>query len=48
MGSQSWGDDAASTTEGMTVWFVVDQFDRAKGARLVREAAAERPDTGAG
>ena len=30
MGSQSWGDDSASTTEGMTVWFVVDDYDRAK------------------
>ena len=30
MGSQSWGDEPGSYTEGMTVWFVVDGYDRAK------------------
>lgn len=30
MGSQNWGDEPGSYTEGMTVWFVVEGYDRAK------------------
>jgi len=30
MGSQSWGDEPGSYLEGMSVWFVVEHYDRAK------------------
>jgi hypothetical protein len=30
MGSESWGDDPGSRTEGMTVWFEVEGYSKAK------------------
>jgi hypothetical protein len=51
MGSQSWGDEPGSYTEGMTVWFVVEGFDRAKVLdwyeRRLQNAETEVLDDGA-
>ena len=51
MGSQSWGDEPGSYLEGMTVWFVVEKYDREKVLdwyeRRLNNATTEVLDDGA-
>ena len=51
IGSQSWGDDPGSYIEGMTVWFVVEKYDREKVLdwyeRRLNNAQTEVLDDGA-